>query len=199
MKWSIRIGCGLLVTSILVVAQSPQATGRLPATLNDQEFWRMIEDFSEPGGTFRYENFVSNERSIQYVIPELKAKSKPGGVYIGVAPEQNFTYVAAIQPGIAFVSTKVVAKSKDQFEVTGNLTIRGVTKQITLPVSYLGEQKDPWGNTKAGFETGITITRQDFGLVWNKAIETGGFLVGDEVQIAVNLEAAKDVAPVPTN
>jgi len=103
MKWSIRIGCGLLVTSILVVAQSPQATGRLPATLNDQEFWRMIEDFSEPGGTFRYENFVSNERSIQYVIPELKAKSKPGGVYIGVAPEQNFTYVAAIQPGIAFV------------------------------------------------------------------------------------------------
>ena len=102
-------------------------------------------------------------------------------------------------PEIAFVSTKVVAKSKDQFEVTGNLTIRGVTKQITLPVSYLGEQKDPWGNTKAGFETGITITRQDFGLVWNKAIETGGFLVGDEVQIAVNLEAAKDVAPVPTN
>src|SRR5262245_48518412 len=103
MKWSIRIGCGLLVASILVVAQSPQVNSGLPATLNDQEFWRMIEDFSEPGGTFRYENFISNERSIQYVIPELKAKTKPGGVYLGVAPEQNFTYIAALQPKIAFV------------------------------------------------------------------------------------------------
>jgi len=63
----------------------------------------MIEDFSEPGGTFRYENFISNERSIQYVIPELKARPKPGGVYLGVAPEQNFTYIAAIEPKIAFI------------------------------------------------------------------------------------------------
>jgi hypothetical protein len=103
MKWSIRILCALLISSFLVLAQAPRAAGTLPATLTDQEFWRMIEDFSEPGGSFRYENFISNERSIQYVIPELKAKSKPGGVYIGVAPEQNFTYIAAIQPGIAFV------------------------------------------------------------------------------------------------
>jgi hypothetical protein len=63
----------------------------------------MIEEFSEAGGAFRYENFISNERSIQYVIPELKANSKPGGVYLGVAPEQNFTYIAAIQPRIAFI------------------------------------------------------------------------------------------------
>jgi hypothetical protein len=86
-----------------VVAQAPQAADKLPVTLSDQEFWRMVEDFSEPGGTFRYENFISNERSIQYVIPELKANSKPGGVYLGVAPEQNFTYIAAMQPKIAFI------------------------------------------------------------------------------------------------
>ena len=83
--------------------------------------------------------------------------------------------------------------------MTGNLTIRGITKQITLPVTYLGEEKDIFGNTKAAFETGITINRQDFGLVWNKAIETGGVLVGDEVQIAVNLEAAKHAASAPAN
>jgi len=63
----------------------------------------MVEEFSEPGGTFRYENFISNERSIQYVIPDLKRNTKPGGVYLGVAPEQNFTYIAAIQPKIAFI------------------------------------------------------------------------------------------------
>ena len=103
MKWSLRILCPFLVASLLVLAQAPRGAGTLPATLTDQEFWKMIEDFSEPGGSFRYENFISNERSIQYVIPELKARSKPGGVYLGVAPEQNFTYVAAIQPGIAFI------------------------------------------------------------------------------------------------
>jgi hypothetical protein len=88
---------------MLLIAQAPRATETLPATLSDKEFWRMVEDFSEPGGAFRYENFISNERSIQYVIPELKANTKPGGVYLGVAPEQNFTYIAAIQPRIAFI------------------------------------------------------------------------------------------------
>ena len=78
MKWSLRILCPFLVASLLVLAQAPRGAGTLPATLTDQEFWRMIEDFSEPGGTFRYENFISNERSIQYVIPELKARFKPG-------------------------------------------------------------------------------------------------------------------------
>jgi hypothetical protein len=103
MKWSLRFLCASLVTSVLVFAQAQRTADTVPATLSDQEFWRMIEDFSEPGGTFRYENFISNERSIQYVIPELKAISKPGGVYLGVAPEQNFTYIAAIQPKIAFI------------------------------------------------------------------------------------------------
>src|SRR5215510_5859486 len=92
-----------VIGMVLAIAPMQRAAETLPATLSDQEFWRMVEEFSEPGGTFRYENFVSNERSIQYVIPDLKAKTKPGGVYLGVAPEQNFTYVAALQSKIAFV------------------------------------------------------------------------------------------------
>ena len=92
-----------LFLCILAIAQVYRAADTLPVTLSDQEFWRMITEYSEPGGTFRYENFISNERSIQYVIPELKAKMKPGGVYLGVAPEQNFTCIAALQPKIAFI------------------------------------------------------------------------------------------------
>jgi hypothetical protein len=75
----------------------------LPSRLSDEEFWKLIEDSSEPGGTFNSENFVSNERSFQHVIPELKRRISPGGIYLGVGPEQNFTYIAALRPQMAFV------------------------------------------------------------------------------------------------
>jgi polyisoprenoid-binding protein YceI len=134
----------------------------------------------------------------------VEFRLKTASIDTGVAQRDNHLrsqdfFWADKYPEITFVSTKVVAKAKDRFEVTGNLTIRGITKQIALPVAYLGEEKDLFGNTKAAFETGITINRQDFGLVWNKALETGGVLIGDDVQIAVNLEAAKEAGSAPTN
>jgi len=75
----------------------------LPSEISDKDFWRMIVDLSEPGGTYPYENFVSNELEYQDVVPALKATTKPGGVYIGVGPEQNFTYAAVLQSKLAFV------------------------------------------------------------------------------------------------
>ena len=87
---------------ILVGAMAVQSTG-LPSEISDKDFWRMIVELSEPGGSYPYENFVSNEREVQDVIPALKVTTKPGGVYIGVGPEQNFTYVAALQSKLAFV------------------------------------------------------------------------------------------------
>jgi hypothetical protein len=94
----------LFAFSILFAALFPiRAADTLPAQYSDAEFWKLINDFSEPGGTYQYENFVSNEISYQTVIPELKQRVKPNGVYLGVGPEQNFTYIAAVQPKIAFV------------------------------------------------------------------------------------------------
>ncbi len=75
----------------------------LPKQLTDRAFWQMVVDFSEPSGTFRSDNLVSNERTFQVVIPELKTRTPPGGVYVGVGPDQNFTYIAALQPRMAFV------------------------------------------------------------------------------------------------
>ena len=75
----------------------------LPLQLSDAAFWKLSTDFSEPGGFFRSDNFVSNEDGFQIVIPELKKKTKPGGVYLGVGPDQNFTYIVGIQPKIAFI------------------------------------------------------------------------------------------------
>lgn len=75
----------------------------LPARLSDAEFWELITDFSEPGGSFVSDNFVSNELAFHDVLTTLTDGRPPGGVYLGVGPEQNFTYIAALKPGIAFV------------------------------------------------------------------------------------------------
>src|SRR5262245_25498624 len=76
----------------------------LPEKLSDSEFWKLINESSEPGGYFRSDNFVSNESAFQHVIPKLKKQIKPGGVYLGVGPEQNFTYIAALRPKLAFIT-----------------------------------------------------------------------------------------------
>ena len=81
------------------------AAGRLtlPERLDDSTFWSMVQSFSEPGGYFRSENFVSNEMALQHVIASLEAAAPAGGVYVGVGPEQNFTYLASLRPRIAFI------------------------------------------------------------------------------------------------
>ena len=93
-------------------------------------------------------------------------------------------------PTLSFVSTAVTSKRDGQYVVEGDLTIRDVTKQVLLPVTFLGAAKDPWGNQKLAFEAEITINRKDFGLNWNAALETGGFLVGDEVKVSLSIQAA---------
>jgi hypothetical protein len=84
------------------LARDTQTSTRLPARLSDKEFWRLVVEFSEPGGYFQSDNLVSNERPFQNVVPALKQFPR-GGVYLGVAPEQNFTYIVALEPRIAFI------------------------------------------------------------------------------------------------
>jgi hypothetical protein len=81
----------------------PASAQSIPQRLADSTFWRLMNDYSEPWGVFRSENFVSNETSLQWIIPELQRTVKPGGVYLGVAPDQNFTYILAVKPSIAFI------------------------------------------------------------------------------------------------
>lgn len=87
----------------LNLSSSPRpAADTLPAQLSDQAFWNIFTEFSENNGFFRSDNFVSNETTFQYVIKDLK-KTKPGGVYLGVGPDQNFTYIVALQPRLAVI------------------------------------------------------------------------------------------------
>jgi polyisoprenoid-binding protein YceI len=95
-------------------------------------------------------------------------------------------------PEISFKSDSIKATGKDKYAVTGTLTLHGVSKKVTLPVSFLGQAKDPWGSTRAGFETSTTINRKDYGIVWNKAVDNGGVLLGDDVMVDINIEAKID-------
>jgi hypothetical protein len=85
-----------------LTSSSVVASELLPLQLSDEAFWNIVTEFSEPGGYFRSDNFVSNETTFQYVIKDLK-KARPGGVYLGVGPDQNFTYIVAMQPKMAII------------------------------------------------------------------------------------------------
>jgi polyisoprenoid-binding protein YceI len=94
-------------------------------------------------------------------------------------------------PKMHFVSKKVVGDTSDEFKVIGDLTIRGNTREVTLDVTLTGRGNDPWGNERAGFEAKGKVSRKDFGLEWNQALETGGVMVGDEVKISIDVELIK--------
>ena len=92
---------GAAVLGLGIRAQSPPDT--LPGELSDKDFWGLVTEYSEPDGFFRSDNLVSNERTFQEVIPELKKRALANGVYLGVGPDQNFTYIAALKPRMAFI------------------------------------------------------------------------------------------------
>jgi polyisoprenoid-binding protein YceI len=91
-------------------------------------------------------------------------------------------------PTISFKSTSITPKGKANFDVTGDLTMRGVTRRITIPVTYLGSMKGPRGE-KSGFELNMVLNRKDYGIVWNRVLDSGGSVLGDEVKVSINLEA----------
>jgi polyisoprenoid-binding protein YceI len=97
-------------------------------------------------------------------------------------------------PELTFRGRRVEPKGGDRFTLVGDLTIRGTTREVALDVESAGQTKDPWGNVRAGFAARTSIERKDFGLTWNQALETGGVMVGDKVEIEVEVEAVRQDA-----
>ncbi|HYK72927.1 MAG TPA: YceI family protein, partial [Pseudoneobacillus sp.] len=92
---------------------------------------------------------------------------------------------------LTFKATNIVKTGEGEYDVTGDLTLHGVTRPETFVVSYEGTGKDPWGNEKVGFNAEGKIKRSEYGLSWNAALETGGVLVGDEIKVSLEIQAAK--------
>ena len=103
---------------------------------------------------------------------------------------EDFLHVEA-HPLITFKSTQVEAVGKDHLRVTGDLTIRGATRSVVLDTTITGRGTTPFGQQAAGFSAETSINRKDFGLTWNVALEAGGFLVGDQIKIVLEVEAVR--------
>jgi len=128
-------------------------------------------------------NVVIDASSIDTGVAERDAHLK----------SSDFLDVASF-PNITFKSNGVEKLSDETLRVSGELTIRGVTREVVLDVEYAGRTKDPWGNERAGFTAKTALDRKDFGLTWNQVLEAGGVMVGDRVTIEIEVEAVKQSA-----
>ncbi len=151
---------------------------------------RVSGKFDDFGGKVNIDRANPGASSVELTI-------KTASIDTGVADRDKHLrsadfFDAEKNPEITFKSTKIVAgKKKDTYEVTGDLTMHAVTKHITIPVEFGGFGKDPWGNERAGFSLTTTVNRKDYGINWNKGLDAGGVLLGDDVTINVNIEAMK--------
>jgi polyisoprenoid-binding protein YceI len=97
----------------------------------------------------------------------------------------------ATYPALKFASNRIEKQPDGSYRVTGNLTMHGVTKALTLPVTFAGEMSDGRGSFHAGFSTSITLNRKEFGITWNRVLDNGGAMLGDEVEVQIDLEAVR--------
>jgi polyisoprenoid-binding protein YceI len=128
----------------------------------------------------------------------LNAVIDAGSIDTGVADRDTHLRSADFfdverYPEITFKSTKLARVANDRLHLAGSLTIKGVTRDVVLDVEQLGLVKDPWGNERAAFSASTSIDRKDFGLTWNQVLETGGVMVGDRIDIAIEIEAVRQV------
>ncbi|SHF84402.1 YceI family protein [Streptoalloteichus hindustanus] len=95
-------------------------------------------------------------------------------------------------PEITFVSTALRVTGDDTFDLVGDLTVKGVTREVTVPFTYQGAATDPFGNQRLGFEGSVVINRKDYGVTWNAALETGGVLVSDKITLEFEISAIRN-------
>lgn len=143
--------------------------------------------FQEFAGTIAFDAAQPERSSVQFTIQAASIHTNQADRDTHLRSADFFSVEE--YPTLTFVSESMARRGDEAFDVTGTLTIRGVAKPIVLPVTFLGTAKDPWGNERLAFDAEITLNRKDFGLLWNAALETGGFLVGDEVKVSLQVQA----------
>jgi polyisoprenoid-binding protein YceI len=149
--------------------------------------------FTDFDGTFNIDKAKPEASSVEFTI---KAASIDTGNADRDKHLRNADFFDVEKfPEISFKSAAVKPTGKDTYDVKGTFTMHGVAKEITLPITVLGEGKDGRGNAKIGFETKTTVNRKDHGIVWNRALDTGGFVLGDDVAVDINIQATKKADP----
>ncbi len=144
--------------------------------------------FSEFAGTITVDAAQPAHSRVDVTIDAASIETADTNRDVHLKSDDFFS--VANYPALNFVSTSITSVGDNRYRVEGDLTIRGVTKRAVLDTEYLGEAKDPWGREKVAFEARTLVNRKDFGLNWNAALETGGFLVGDQVTVTLSIQAA---------
>jgi polyisoprenoid-binding protein YceI len=148
--------------------------------------------FSDVNGTVIYDPAHPELASVDVKIPVATITTRDEKRDAHLKSPDFFD--AEKHPWMTFKSKRIVLGAKDKFTLIGDLTIRGVTREVQLAVTNEGSGTDPWGNERMGFSATGRVNRQDFGLKWNVALETGGVLVGDDVKIALDIELVRPIA-----
>ncbi|UCG51224.1 MAG: YceI family protein [Candidatus Latescibacterota bacterium] len=145
-------------------------------------------EFNEYAGTISYDDQDITKSSVEVTIKtaSIDTKDEKRDAHLRTA---DF-FDAEKYPEITFKSKRVV-KSEDGFVVVGDLTMRGVTKEIEIPFVVSGVITDPWGNTRMGISAELKLNRQDYGISWSNKLDNGGLVVGNDVDIELEIEAIK--------
>jgi polyisoprenoid-binding protein YceI len=148
---------------------------------------RVSGEFKDYSGDFNFDSKTGK-------LSEVKIDIKAASIDTGVAKRDDHLkspdfFDVAKFPSLSATAGTVKANGKDKYKWTTDLTMHGVTKPVTFEVDFNGFAKDPYGNQRAGFQAKARLNRKDFGLKWNKAVETGGMMVGDDVDVTLDIEA----------
>jgi polyisoprenoid-binding protein YceI len=139
------------------------------------------------GSTTVGENFADTTATVTLQVASIDTRNEQRDGHL----KSNDFLAIDEYPTITFVSTSVAPTGPSSLDLTGDLTIRGVTNSVTIPFEFEGAAVDPFGNVRAGFEGAVTINRKDYGVTWNAALETGGVLVSDKIQLEFEISAIK--------
>ncbi|MBZ0111981.1 MAG: YceI family protein [Thermoanaerobaculia bacterium] len=143
-------------------------------------------------GTVVMDAETPEKSSVNFVIDAASINTHNGDRDTHLRGEDFFE--VETHPEITFESSSVRKVSEGKYQVVGTLTMHGVSKETTLPVEFFGAAKDPWGGTRAGFGVSTSLDRKAYGINWNAALDQGGFVLGDEIKIEINLETQLQVA-----
>lgn len=187
----------LIIIAVSVISLNAQTSWKIDAAHSNVGFNVSHMVIAEVTGNFKEFNATLVQNGEDFSGGKLTATIKVSSIDTDNEGRDKHLrsadfFDAEKYPEITFVSKSIEKISDKNYKVTGDLTMRGVTKSVVLDMKFNGQMNDPWGNTKAGFKATTRVNRKDFGLEWNKVLETGGLMVGEDINIIINTEMNKE-------
>lgn len=150
---------------------------------------RVPGEFKDFSGEFNFDSQSPSNDKVKFVVQTstISTDNEKRDAHL----KSPAFFDVARYPTMTFDSTKVTSAGHDKYRIQGKLTLHGVTRPVIFDVDYLGTAKDPWGNTRSGFTATTVLNRKDYGMVWNKTLDAGGLMVGDKVDVKLDIEAVE--------